>query len=195
MPPSNGSQIACVAVPNTPMVGSFFVRGISTSACATSLLPRLSGLSPALGETDAVVPRELLGQPRDGQSQGDPLPLAPELHVDVATDWRLSHEAGQRTEGRDIFAVELEDDVARLDAGLGGWTPRVDARHKRARLGAGCARHLLRGALDLGAEPATADLRFDRFEIATGLPECQNMDVIRINRRRSCPNIDARVGR
>jgi len=73
---------------------------------------------------------------------------------------RLRDDAGQAAHGRHVLAVELQYDVAVLDAAFGGGTLRRDGRHQRARVLLDAVRlgQVLGDGLDLDPEPAAAGL-------------------------------------
>src|SRR5690606_4299242 len=60
----------------------------------------------------------LLAQTADHNTEGLPFALAEDLDLDCLTDGGLRHDARQRAHAYDVLAVELDDDVAGLDAGL-----------------------------------------------------------------------------
>ena len=129
---------------------------------ALSRLAAASGLSLPFGD---VLGRALSARPP--QSGGRPSPSAscvwPLRSTSTSTvlaDRRLRDEARQAAHGRHVLAVELQDDVAGLDAGLGGRAVRRDAGDQRAgvlRDAAGLG-DVVGDRLDLDAEPAAARL-------------------------------------
>ena len=87
------------------------------------------------------------------------LALADDDHLDVAADRRVGDDARQIAHLLDVLAVELDDDVAGLDAGGLGRALVVDAGDQRAarRLEVEALGDLVGDLLDLHAEPAAAD--------------------------------------
>ena len=92
------------------------------------------------------------------------LALADDHHLDVLADRRVGDDARQIAHLLDVAAVELDDHVARLDAGGLGRALVVDAGDQRAarRLDAEAFGDLVVDLLDAHAEPAAphfAELR------------------------------------
>src|SRR5437899_2841130 len=86
------------------------------------------------------------------------LALADDDHVDFLADRRVGDDARQILRVLDLLAVELDDDVAGLDAGGLGRPPVVDAGNQRAagRLDVEAFGDLVGDLLDPHAEPAAA---------------------------------------
>src|SRR5882757_7541359 len=86
------------------------------------------------------------------------LALADDDDVDLLADRRVGDDAGEILRVLDVLAVELDDDVAGLDAGGLGRALVVDARDQRAtrRLDVEALGDLVGDALDAYAEPAAA---------------------------------------
>ena len=88
------------------------------------------------------------------------LALADDDNVDRPADGGVGDDARQIVHFLDVMAVELDDDVARLDAAGLGRPLVVDAGDKRAarRLDAEAFRDIVRDLLDAYAKPAAPRL-------------------------------------
>src|SRR5260221_279800 len=86
--------------------------------------------------------------------------VAPDGDVSLAVDRRLGNQPRQIVQLVDLVAVELDDDVALLDAGTRRRAVRVDVGDERAALArhAEAAGDLGRHLLDLDAQPAAIHL-------------------------------------
>src|SRR6185503_7751054 len=86
------------------------------------------------------------------------LALADDHHVDLLADRGVGDDAGEILRVLDVLAVELDDDVAGLDAGGLGRALVVDAGHQRAarRLDVEAFGDLVGDLLNADAEPAAA---------------------------------------
>src|SRR6185437_16052121 len=95
---------------------------------------------------------------------GDFLAFADDHHLDFLADRRVGYDARQVAHLLDVAAVELDDHVARLDAGGLGRTLVVDAGDQGAtrRIDAEAFRDLGVDLLDAHAEPAAPHF----FELA-----------------------------
>ncbi len=99
-------------------------------------------------------------EPADLDLVGLFLALADDDDVDFLADRRIGDDARQVVHFLDVVAVELDDHVARLDAGGLGRTLVVDAGDERAvrRLDAQALGDVVGDLLDAHAEPAAPRL-------------------------------------
>src|SRR5205085_7243809 len=114
----------------------------------------------ALGDRFLVGRRDhvLLVERADGCGQLLARSIAPDLQRYLRSGFDRRDHGRQITRARDLLAVEFEDHVARLEAGLGPGAAFLDRRHQRAArlLQAEVLRERLVHFLNRDAEPAVA---------------------------------------
>ena len=162
---SAATEAASTPVITTPLIESlilYFLRRSSvmpescrpSDFCTTDLSSGAFGLAEAFTGFSASSSRPSL------TVFFSSLPLRTIDHLDVLADRRVGDDARQVAHLLDVLAVELDDDVAGLDAGGLGRALVVDAGDQRAarRLEVEALGDLVGDLLDLHAEPAAVNL-------------------------------------